>query len=109
MRIALELIEEARDMENCYATHTHSHSHSHAGVDSVVGEDNNDNDCDCDYDEHQQYHFSIQSENKQYRFYKKALSIMESVVGFYHPNVPNTYHLFGWCIYGLGSRGDSVM
>merc|ERR1740117_393504 len=48
--------------------------------------------------------FQKQQETKQHDLYKEAISIMESLVGYYHPDVADTYHLFGWSLYELGGR-----
>jgi tetratricopeptide (TPR) repeat protein len=90
MRIALELIEEARDMEKyeyCSAP-----TIEHAGDDYG----------DVHDEEKEKLEFQIQQEEKQHTLYTEAISIMESLFGYYHPDVSNTYHLFGWSLYELG-------
>jgi tetratricopeptide (TPR) repeat protein len=79
MRIALELIEEARDMEKYEYCSAPTIKH-----------------------EKEKLEFQIQQEEKQHTLYTEAISILESLFGYYHPDVSNTYHLFGWSLYELG-------
>ena len=86
MRLAYALIDEARDMEQeTLAQQQHGH-------DATMKEEEDAN-TSCYYHQHT---CQKQQQRKRIELYQEALAIMESLVGVYHPDVANTYHLFGW-------------
>ena len=85
MRTAYALIDEARDMEQETLAHQ-QHGHNAA----MKEEEDANTSC------YQQHIFQKQQQRTRIELYQEALAIMESLVGVYHPDVANTYHLFGW-------------
>lgn len=96
MNAALELIEEALDSRD-------EEEHEDCSMGNIEIDDDDDDIIDDAETIHTcesgMSHHEIRYEEKREALFRAAISIQESVVGFYHPDVANTYHVYGWFLY----------
>jgi len=110
MSTALEMVEDALDVEHWREEGFDSDSDSEC-----------DSKCDGDETQQQQHHhhhhdrqeleanFHREQEEKRHSLFRSAIAIQESVAGFYHPDVANTYHFYGWFLYERSRHAHALV
>lgn len=115
MREALELLEEARDMERFTDNNDGDDEdkivtqHDDEGGEKEREEESRSEQQDDPRKKKSSTQNTRILDEEQLSLFIKAVSIQESVVGFYHPDVADTYHHLGWSLIETGRYKSALV